>query len=103
MPRPIRHVPVVLAAGVLQSIVSTWRAAPIAVAQFGIAGLFAIGVAYDTLGPAAAWYVLAATLIGSALRAVDVESYALFIPGGLVGRAREAFGPATARAALAAS
>jgi magnesium transporter len=101
--RPIRHVPVVLAAGVLQSIVSTWRAAPIAVAQLGIGGLFAIGVAYDTLGPVAAWYLLAATLIGSALRAVDVESYALFIPGGLVGRAREAYGSSAARLALAAS
>jgi magnesium transporter len=103
VPRPIRHVPVVLAAGVLQSLVSTWRAAPIAVAQLGIAGLFAIGVAYDTIGPVAAWYVLAATLIGAALRAVDVESYALFIPGGLAGRAREAFGASGARLAFAAS
>jgi magnesium transporter len=103
--RPIRRVPVpvVLAAGVLQSLVSTWRAAPIAVAQLGIAGLFAIGVAYQTLGPAAAWYLLAATLLGSALRAVDVESYALFIPGGLAGRAREAFGAGAGRLALAAS
>lgn len=103
--RPIRRVPVpvVLAAGVFQSLVSTWRAAPIAVAQLGIAGLFAIGVAYETLGPAAAWYVLAATLLGSALRAVDVESYALFIPGGLAGRAREAFGPSAGRLAGAAS
>jgi magnesium transporter len=103
--RPIRRVPVpvVLAAGVFQSLVSTWRAAPIAVAQLGIAGLFAIGVAYDTLGPVAAWYVLAATLLGSALRAVDVESYALFIPGGLAGRAREAFGASGARLAFAAS
>jgi magnesium transporter len=43
------------------------------------------------------------TVFGAAFRAVDVESYALFIPGGLAGRAREAFGPVVGRLSLAAS
>jgi magnesium transporter len=67
----------------------------------GSAGLFAAGVAEHTVGDAAPWYLLAAVLIGCALRAVDLENCALFIPGGLYGTARQAFGRPTARLAAA--
>src|SRR5262249_14750426 len=42
-----------------------------------------------------------AGLIGWAVGAVDLENAALFIPGGLYGAAKRAFGPPTARAAAA--
>src|SRR5262249_29475054 len=50
---------------------------------------------------AAPWYVLGAVLLGCAVRAIDLESCALFIPGGLYGTAKTAFGRPVAR--LAAS
>jgi magnesium transporter len=67
----------------------------------GIAGisLFAAGIADQTWGVAGPWYLLAAVLIAWALRAVDLECAALFIPGGLYGVAKQAFGKRTARAA----
>jgi len=100
--RPIRKVPIVLTAGVLQSLLPAWRAAALAAAHVGFAAVFAAGVAYDRLGPSAVWFVLPITLLAGAFRAVDIESYALFLPGGLGGRAREAFGPTGGRLALAA-
>jgi magnesium transporter len=62
-------------------------------------GLFAAGVADQTWGAAGPWFLSVAVLVGWAVRAVDLENAALFIPGGLYGAARRAFGPRTARAA----
>src|SRR4030095_10318505 len=62
-------------------------------------GLFAGGVADQTWGAAGPWFLLVAVLLGWAVRAVDLEGAALFIPGGLYGAAKRAFGPRIARAA----
>ena len=47
------------------------------------------------------WFLLAAVLVGMALRAVDIEGAALFIPGGLYGAAKQAFGRRASKAAAA--
>ncbi|HKB13556.1 MAG TPA: hypothetical protein VKD69_22975, partial [Vicinamibacterales bacterium] len=62
-------------------------------------GLFAAGVGDQTWGAAGPWFLLAAVLLGWAVRAVDLENAALFIPGGLYGAAKRAFGAPAARAA----
>jgi magnesium transporter len=77
-----------------------WKAAAPPLAQLGIGAFFIAGVA-PTVGPSAWWVVLAATIVSIGLRAMDIESWALLMPGGLVGRARHAFGPRAARAAMA--
>ncbi|HJZ74546.1 MAG TPA: magnesium transporter [Vicinamibacterales bacterium] len=64
-------------------------------------GLFAAGIVDQTWGAAGPWFLTVAVLIGWAVRAVDLENAALFIPGGLYGAAKRAFGPPTARAAAA--
>src|SRR5512138_273659 len=64
----------------------------LAIVELGTVGVFAAGVASGVAGDAAPWYALAAVLLGLAIRAVDLESCALFLPGGLYGTAREAFG-----------
>jgi magnesium transporter len=69
-------------------------------AQLGIGAFFIAGVVAP-FGPSAWWLVLAATIVSLAVRAVDIESWALLIPGGLAARARHGFGPRAARAALA--
>src|SRR4029453_18147185 len=48
------------------------------------------------------WAVALAVLIGAYIRAIDIESWALLIPGGPVGRAEAAFGPRAGRIAAAA-
>src|SRR5262249_42420579 len=63
---------------------------------------FIAGVTLPILGAASAWFVLAAVAIGLVCRAVDVESWSLFIPGGVPGRVERAFGTRVSRVAAAA-
>jgi magnesium transporter len=80
---------------------SVWRAAAFPLAQFGAGAFFIAGVVTPTLGNAAGWFVLAATAVAALLRAIEIESWAFLIPGGLVGRVKYAFGGRAARAAMA--
>ena len=57
---------------------------------------FIAGVTGTALGESAAWFVLAATLLAAFVRAIDIESWALLIPGGFVSRVTNAFGPRAA-------
>src|SRR5437762_1305416 len=96
---PVR---VVLATATFLSFISSGRGAALVLLELGGAAFFASGVAEQALGPSAPWFVLAAVLLGGALRAVDLESCALFLPGGLYGAVREAFGNQTAKVAASA-
>ena len=92
MPSPIRprhHVRVLLSSTALQPFLSVRKAAALAIAQLGVAAFFVSGVARSQLGEAAGWFVLAATVLGAFVRAIDIESWALLIPGGFVSRVRE--------------
>jgi len=100
IPRPRREVPIVLTASALLSFASAYRAAALAVPDLGFAVFFVVVQARSEVGSAAPWFVLAAVLIGIFIRRLDLESWALFIPGGLTGRVDAAFG---ARAAMAAT
>ena len=80
---------------------SVWRAAAFPLAQLGAGAFFIAGVVAPTLGNSAGWFVLAATALAALLRAIEIESWAFLIPGGLVGRVRHAFGGRAARAAMA--
>ena len=99
-PPPSRRIPIVLATRALVSFGSASRAAGLALPDFALAAFFIAGVTAPVLGASAASFVLAAVVIGIICRAIDVESWALFIPGGVAGRVERAFGP---RASLAAS
>jgi magnesium transporter len=97
--RPRRDVPIVLATAALLSFTSASRAAALALPELAFAAFFVGGVLRDA-GSAGPWLVLAATLLGLAIRRLDLESWTLFIPGGLSGRVERAFGPRAATAAL---
>jgi magnesium transporter len=94
-----RDVPIVLAASALLSFTSASRAAALALPELAFAAFFAGGVLKDTAGNAGPWIVFVATIIGLAVRRLDLESWALFIPGGLTGRVERAFGSRAATAA----
>jgi magnesium transporter len=97
-PRPLR---VVLSTPALLTFVSTWKAGTLAIAQLGIAAFFLAGVLAPTFG-GAPWIALAVALLTALVRAVDIESWALLIPGGVVGRVQHAFGGRTTSAAMVA-
>jgi magnesium transporter len=92
----------VLASGTLVSYVSVWRAAARALVDLGCGAFFVGGVAMASIGSAAPWYVLAAVALSFAVRAVDLEARALFVPGGLYGSVRDALGRLPAKAAASA-
>jgi magnesium transporter len=97
---PVR---VVLSTPAVMSFVSVWKAAALAIAQLGVGAFFVAGVTRSALGPTAAWWVLAACLLSAFVRAIDMESWALLIPGGTIGRVERAFGPRASRFAAAAT
>src|SRR5262245_5479097 len=102
-PRPNRNVRVVLSTTALQSFMSVSKATAMAVAELGIAVFFVVGVARSFVGNAAAWFVLAACVVGVFVRAIEIESWSFFIPGGVIGRCERAFGPRAANLATAAT
>jgi hypothetical protein len=96
---PVR---VVLATTTLLAFISSWRAAALALVEFGGIAFFASGAAERALGQMAPWCVLAAVLAGCALRAIDLEGCALFVAGGLYGTVKRAYGKPAARVAASA-
>ena len=79
-----------------------WRATALAVAELGAAVFFIPGVVQVAAGDLAPWLILAAAAFSVLVRAVDLESWALFIPGGSIGRIEQALGTRAARAGAAA-
>jgi magnesium transporter len=93
---------VVLSTTTLLSFMSVSKATALVLAELGIAAFFVIGVARSLIGEAAAWFVLAACVVGLFVRAIEIESWSLFIPGGVIGRTERAFGRRAANIATAA-
>jgi magnesium transporter len=100
---PRSPIKVVLSSTALLPFLSVSKAAALSIAQLGIGAFFIAGVVRASLGEAAPWFVLAAASLSALFRAVDIESWALLIPGGLVGRARQAYGPRFSGLAAAAA
>src|SRR5262245_4555120 len=97
-PLPIR---VVLSSPTLLPFISVWKAAAPVIAELGIAGLFLPALLIPVFGNSAPWFALAAALVAILIRAVDIERWALLLPGGLVGALRTTFGPRAAAVASA--
>ena len=93
---------VIVGAPALRSLISSSRGTALILLELGGTALFAGGVAERMIGQAAPLFLLAAVVLGWALRSVDLESSALFIPGGLYGTATQAYGRATGRLAASA-
>src|SRR5690242_16148338 len=96
-----RPVQVIVDATALRALLPSGAATSLVLLTLGSVAFFAAGVADQSVGEFAPWFLVAAVLVGFALRAVDLENAALFIPGGLYGTARQAFGGATAKLAAA--
>src|SRR5262249_29622313 len=90
---------VVIGTAPLGSFISSQTGTALVLLELAPVSLFAAGVAVQQAGEAAPWLLLGAVLLGFAFRAVDLEGCALFVPGGLYGLARQAFGPAASTVA----
>src|SRR5262245_41649239 len=97
-----RRLQVAIGAVPLLSLLSSERGTALVLLELGAIGCFAAGIAVDAFGPVAPWLLLAAVVLGCALRTVDLESCALFIPGGVYGTAKQAYGGAVSKIAASA-
>src|SRR5258705_969548 len=85
------------------SFASVWKAAALAVAELNVAALFVVGALAAQIGSFAPWFILLAWAVSVLVRAIDIESWALFIRGGTAGRVEAAFGHRPAQVAAAAT
>src|SRR5262245_35072075 len=100
--KPNRQVRIISSTATLLSFMSVSKAVALALPELAIAAFFVAGVARISVGNLAVWFVLAACFIGALARAIDIESWAFFIPGGLIGRAERVFKPRVANLAAGA-
>ncbi len=93
---------VVVATSVMLSFISFWRAAAIVLNDLGSSAYYVGGIAERAIGPAAPWFIFAIMLFSYAVRAVYVESCAMFTRGGVYRVVKEALGGTLAKLSVSA-
>jgi len=93
---------VVVATSVMLSFISFWRAAAIVLNDLGSSAYYVGGIAEQALGRAAPWFILGVMLFSYAVRAVYVESCAMFTRGGVYRVVKEAMGGMLAKLSVSA-
>ena len=93
---------VVVATSVMLSFISFWRAAAIVLSDLGSSAFYVGGIAEQAVGQAAPWFILGVMLFSYAVRAVYVESCAMFTRGGVYRVVKEAMGGTLAKLSVSA-
>ena len=93
---------VVVATSVMLSFISFWRAAAIVLNDLGSSAYYVGGIAEQAMGRASPWFVLGVMLFSYAVRAVYVESCAMFTRGGVYRVVKEAMGGTLAKLSVSA-
>ena len=96
------RVRVVVATTVLLSFISFWRAAAIVLSDLGSTAFYVGGIVEQAIGKSAPWFVLGVMLFSYAVRAVYVESSAMFVRGGVYRVVKEAMGGTVAKLSVSA-
>src|SRR2546425_1494504 len=93
---------VVVATSVMLSFISFWRAAAIVLNDLGSSAFYVGGIAEQAVGQAAPWFILGVMLFSYAVRAVYIESCAMFTRGGVYRVVKEAMGGTLAKLSVSA-
>src|SRR5437762_935121 len=96
------RVQVVLATTVLLSFISFWRAAAIVLSDLGSTAYYVGGISEQAVGKSAPWFVLGVMLFSYAVRAVYIESSAMFVRAGVYRVVKEAMGGTLAKLSVSA-
>ena len=100
--RPLARTKVVVATSVMLSFISFWRAAAIVLNDLASSAFYAGGIAEQAVGRAAPWFIFGVMLFSYAVRAVYVESCAMFTRGGVYRVVKEAMGGTLAKLSVSA-
>ena len=93
---------VVVATSVMLTFISFWRAAAIVLNDLGSSAYYVGGIAEEAIGHAAPWFILGVMLFSYAVRAVYIESCAMFTRGGVYRNVKEALGGTFAKISVSA-
>ncbi len=93
---------VIVATTVMLSFISFWRAAAIVLNDLGSSAYYVGGIAEKAVGRAAPWFIFGVMLFSYAVRAVYVESCAMFTRGGVYRVVKEAMGGVLAKLSVSA-
>jgi len=96
------RVRVVVATTVLLSFISFWRAAAIVLADLGSTAFYVGGIVEQAVGKSAPWFILGVMLFSYAVRALYIESSAMFVRGGVYRVVKEAMGGTLAKLSVSA-
>jgi amino acid transporter len=96
------RVRVVVATTVLLSFISFWRAAAIVLSDLGSTAYYVGGIVEQAIGKSAPWFVLGVMLFSYAVRALYIESSAMFVRAGVYRVVKEAMGGMLAKLSVSA-
>src|SRR4051794_36497951 len=97
-----RAAQVVVVSSVMFTFISFWRTAAVVLCDMSSTVYYVGAIVENAIGKAAPWFVLAVLLFSYAMRAVYIESCALFVRGGVYRIVKEALGGFWAKAAVSA-
>src|SRR6476661_777941 len=93
---------VIIATSVMLSFISFWRAAAIVLNDLGSSAYYDGVIAEQAVGRSAPWFIFGVMLFSYAVRAVYVESCAMFTRGGVYRVVKEAMGGVLAKLSVSA-
>ncbi|MCX7017459.1 MAG: amino acid permease [bacterium] len=93
---------IVVVTTVMLTFISFWRAAAVVLNDLASSAYYAGGIAAESIGKAAPWFILAVMLFSYAVRAVYVESCSMFVRGGVYRIVKEAMGNTMAKISVSA-
>jgi amino acid transporter len=96
------RVRLVVASSVMLTFISFWRAAAVVLNDLGSSAFYAGGIAEDSFGKAAPWFILGVMVFAFAVRKVYVESCSMFTRGGVYRVVKEALGGTFAKVSVSA-
>ena len=99
---PLSRQRIVIASTVALSFISFWRAAAIVLSDLASSAYYVGGIAEQSIGKAAPWFILGIMLFSYAVRAVYIEGCAMYVRGGVYRVVHEALGPRMAKLAVSA-
>src|SRR5581483_7621827 len=95
-------VKVFVATTVMLTFISFWRAAAIVLSDLASSAYYVGGDAEKVIGKSAPWFILAVMLFSYAVRALYIESSAMFVRGGVYRVVKEALGSSLAKFSVSA-
>src|ERR1700751_1618800 len=95
-------VKVFVATTVMLTFISFWRAAAIVLSDLASSAYYAGGDAEKVIGKSAPWFILAVMLFSYCVRALYIESSAMFVRGGVYRVVKEAMGGTLAKFSVSA-